>query len=113
MSKLGRDLTKTIIIDNVAENFQLQSSNGIHIKNFEGDENDTELIDLTLDLITMPKLKIDDVRRFLPKIRHAMILRNQMCNSEVSVNESNQEAEKMETANVFYTEPANELTEDK
>lgn len=112
MSKLGRDLTKTLIIDNVAENFQLQSSNGIHIKNFEGDENDTELIDLTLDLITMPKLKIDDVTRFLPKIRHAMILRNQLCQSEISVNDTNRDVEKMETANLCYTEPANELTED-
>lgn len=32
LDKLGRDLSKVIIVDNVAENFQLQPKNGIFIK---------------------------------------------------------------------------------
>lgn len=51
LSRIGRDLSKTIIIDNIKENFHLQAQNGIHIKHFLGDENDTELFDLKDDLI--------------------------------------------------------------
>jgi len=31
ISKIGRDLNKTIIVDNMAENFKLQPDNGIYI----------------------------------------------------------------------------------
>ncbi len=78
MSKLGRDLTKTLIIDNVADNFQLQPLNGIHIKNFEGDENDTELLDLTEDLVLIAKLNLDDIRDHLHTVRNNMIYRNKI-----------------------------------
>ena len=41
---LGRDLRKTIIIDNLKENFEKTTpDNGIHISNFEGCFDDTEL----------------------------------------------------------------------
>lgn len=43
LSLLGRELTKTIIVDNVGDNFQLQKDHGIQIKNFEGSEDDVEL----------------------------------------------------------------------
>ena len=43
LSKLGRPLDQVIIIDNLAENFQLQPENGIHIQSFYGDKTDTEL----------------------------------------------------------------------
>lgn len=82
MSKLGRDLSKMIIIDNVAENFQFQQANGIHIKNFEGDEYDTELVDITLDLISVANQKVDDVRKYVPKIRHGMIIRNEIAQNK-------------------------------
>lgn len=51
LSKLGRDLDKMIIIDNVKENFQLQEENGLHIKHFLGDEKDDELNILCPELI--------------------------------------------------------------
>jgi TFIIF-interacting CTD phosphatase-like protein len=50
LSKIGRNLKKTIIIDNVKENFLLQPNNGLHISNFLGDEKDSELLNLANDL---------------------------------------------------------------
>ncbi len=76
MSKLGRDITKTIIIDNVAENFRLQKDNGLNIKNFEGDENDNELNELIDDLKNLVLLSVDDVRKHVPSIQEKMDKRN-------------------------------------
>jgi CTD small phosphatase-like protein 2 len=50
LNKLGRDLKKTIIIDNVFENFNLHKDNGLHISDFLGDEKDSELLELLEDL---------------------------------------------------------------
>jgi CTD small phosphatase-like protein 2 len=52
ISKLGRDLDKMIIIDNVEDNYQLQKENGLNIKNFLGEEDDNELNELLPDLIS-------------------------------------------------------------
>lgn len=65
-------MEKMIIIDNVAENYKLQKENGINIKNFEGDEDDTELIDLLEDLKDIVLNKVDDVRKSLPYIINKM-----------------------------------------
>lgn len=46
LSKIGRDGNKTIIIDNIPENFKLQPHNGLPIKTFIDDIKDTHLIDL-------------------------------------------------------------------
>ena len=62
ISKLGRDLKKVIIIDNVVENFQLQSDNGIFIDSWEGNVNDTSLKDLMPILKQIVELKVPDVR---------------------------------------------------
>jgi len=37
LSKLGRDLSKTIIVDNIAENFVLQKDSGIFISTWYDD----------------------------------------------------------------------------
>ncbi len=47
LSRLGRPLTRVIIVDNIAESFQLQPENGIMIKTWEGDPLDTAFEDLT------------------------------------------------------------------
>ena len=44
LSILGRDLNKTIIVDNISENFLLQPENGISIKSWYDDEDDTALV---------------------------------------------------------------------
>ncbi len=62
ISKLGRDLKKVIIIDNIVENFQLQSDNGIFINTWEGDEKDTSLRELMPILKQIVELKVPDVR---------------------------------------------------
>ena len=46
LSNLGRDLDKTIIVDNITENFLLQPDNGIPIKSWFDDPEDTALADL-------------------------------------------------------------------
>lgn len=43
---LGRDLTRTIIVDNIPSNFKLQPRNGIYITTWTGEEEDCCLLNL-------------------------------------------------------------------
>ena len=69
LSKLGRDLNKIIIIDNIEENYIFQPSNGLNISDFEGDENDNELTYLLEDLIEIVKVPGKNVINELPRVR--------------------------------------------
>ena len=41
---IGRDLSKTLIVDNISENFTLTTpDNGLHIEDFKGSFEDDEL----------------------------------------------------------------------
>lgn len=62
ISRLGRDLKKVIIIDNIAENFQLQQENGIFINTWEGDPEDDTLSKLAPILKEIVSKKVEDVR---------------------------------------------------
>ena len=66
LSKLGRDISKIIIIDNNKDNFSLQPENGLHICSFLGDQNDDELFALSEDLMIIVNSKKKDIR---PKIK--------------------------------------------
>ena len=57
ITKLGRDLARTIIVDNDKSSFSLQKRNGILIKPFLGEENGFTL-DMTLDNLAVIILKI-------------------------------------------------------
>ena len=46
LSRIGRPLNRTIIVDNVAENFSLQPDNGIFIRSWFDDMKDTALTEL-------------------------------------------------------------------
>lgn len=73
LSKLGRDLSKVIIVDNVAENFQLQPHNGIFIKSWFDDPKDTALQELLPILIQIAKKGVSDVRTALRELKEQMI----------------------------------------
>ena len=72
LSKLGRDLNKIIIIDNIEENYILQPKNGLNIIDFEGDENDNELQFLLHDLLEIVSVPGKNVQDELPRIRENM-----------------------------------------
>ena len=72
LSKLGRDLNKIIIIDNIEENYQLQPNNGLNISDFEGDENDNELEYLLEDLLKLVQQPGKNVCDELNTIRRNM-----------------------------------------
>lgn len=50
LSRVGRDLSKVILVDNLEKNFKLQKLNGIHVKSWFGDPNDKVLKDLQHEL---------------------------------------------------------------
>ena len=71
LSKLGRDLSKVIIIDNMPQNFKLQKENGIFIKSFNGDnKKDSTLFDLIPILKKITENNENDVRVELNKMKN-------------------------------------------
>jgi Dullard-like phosphatase family protein len=73
LTRIGRSLDSTIIIDNMPQNFRLQKENGIHIKPFFAqDPNDNTLIELMNILIIIAKSGVD-VREELAKYRNDIV----------------------------------------
>ncbi|CAD8047172.1 unnamed protein product [Paramecium primaurelia] len=72
IQKIGRDIKKTIIIDNLAENFQFQPDNGIQIQSWYGDSDDQALLLLSPLLIQIVQKNFPDVRDALRKFRDQM-----------------------------------------
>ena len=73
LQRIGRPLDRIIIIDNLAQNFRMQKTNGINIKPFYGeDQNDQALYDLIPILINIAKDNID-TRNGLVKYRDEII----------------------------------------
>ena len=69
LTRIGRPLDKTIIVDNMPQNFRLQKENGIIIKGFFGDDPyDSALIELTPILLSIAK-EGGDVRKSLARYR--------------------------------------------
>ena len=68
LSKIGRDLSKTIIIDNLRENFKLQPNNGLFIKTWTSDVNDVQFRDLKKILKDIVILNVSDVREIIQRI---------------------------------------------
>lgn len=69
LSKLGRDLSKTIIVDNIRENFEKQEANGIEIKTWIGDPQDRELDVIAGFLRGMVEAGVKDVRPIIKMFR--------------------------------------------
>ena len=63
ISRIGRDIRKMIIVDNMPNNYRLNSENGINISPFLGDsKGDTVLFELKKLLIMFHKIGYDDIR---------------------------------------------------
>ena len=64
ISRIGRDMKKMIIVDNIANNFKLNSENGIQIAPYFGEysKNDTVLFELKKLLIMFYKIGYEDLR---------------------------------------------------
>ena len=81
LSKLGRDLSKTLIVDNLPQSFKFQHENGILISSFYADDNDKKddraLIELQKILIKIYEDK-NDVRLSILKYKEE-IIRNVSC----------------------------------
>ena len=69
LSKIGRDLSRTLIIDNLADNFKLQPNNGIPISTWIDDMKDTQLNDLGKILKNLIEKKPSDVRPIIKKFK--------------------------------------------
>ena len=69
ISRLGRDITKIIIVDNMPQNFRLQKENGIFIKTFYGeDQEDSALYEL-IPILTKIATNGLDVRKSLNQFK--------------------------------------------
>jgi len=73
LSKLGRELSKTTIIDNSAASYLFHPQNAIPVTTWFDDMNDTELLDLIPFLLELEKS--DDVVTFLDKQQRNSYLR--------------------------------------
>jgi TFIIF-interacting CTD phosphatase-like protein len=62
---LGRDLSRTIIVDNLAENFSQTPENGIWVESWYDDLECTVLPTLQKFLEELVVKEVDDVRSFL------------------------------------------------
>ena len=68
LSKIGRDLSRVIIIDNLRENFRMQPNNGILIKTWTNDINDVQFKDILKILKDIVTYDVHDVRTIIQKM---------------------------------------------
>ena len=73
LSRLGRDLSRVIIADNVADNFRLQSGNGLFMKSWFEDGEDTCLSETGSLLKSIALCKVPDVRIALRNYRDQVL----------------------------------------
>jgi len=73
LSRLNRDLSKTIIVDNNPDNFQMHPENGIYIKSWYEDPNDQALKHLTNVLIKIAESGETDIRRALANLNRRLV----------------------------------------
>ena len=70
LTKLGRDLNKIIIVDNMPQNFRLQKENGILINNYFGQDNGDNTLQLLGDiLLKIAQSPGKDVRNEIKKYK--------------------------------------------
>ena len=80
LMRLGRDMSKIIIIDNLKDNFKLQPNNGLFIKTWTSDINDNQLYDLEKILKDIALFEVEDVRPVIEKINDYIKITRNMIN---------------------------------
>lgn len=73
LSLLGRDMTKTIIIDNISDNFIIQPDNGIFCSTWYDDMTDRFLDEITPLLCEIVEKQCPDVRKALRQYRDQLL----------------------------------------
>ena len=85
LMRLGRDMSKIIIIDNLKDNFKLQPNNGLFIKTWTSDINDNQLFDLEKILRDIALFEVEDVRPVIEKINDYIKVSRNMINPYSSI----------------------------
>ena len=88
LSKLGRDLSKVIIIDNLKENFKMQPNNGIFIKTWTNDINDVQFKDLLKLLKDIVAFNVNDVRQVIQKMNDEIKISRNIIRPYANINVS-------------------------
>lgn len=65
---MGRDLSKTIIIDNIPENYNKQPNNGLISISWKDDIFDKQLVDLKEILAYIVENRVENVTQFIKRI---------------------------------------------
>ena len=86
LMRLGRDMSKIIIIDNLKDNFKLQPNNGLFIKTWTSDINDNQLFDLEKILKDMVLFEVEDVRPVIERINDYIKISRNMINPYSNIN---------------------------
>lgn len=73
LSRIGRDLATTIIVDNNPKSFQLQPSNGVYVRTWTSDPNDKALLRLATILADVASKGFPDIRRALRRLKDKMM----------------------------------------
>lgn len=79
LSKLGRDLSRIIMIDNIPENFRIQPINGLWIRTWNEEIRDTQLMDLYKLLKDIITLQPTDVRPIIKRIKDEVSKKSVKC----------------------------------
>ena len=73
LSKINRDMNKTIFICHEDSFLKAPKSNIIKLKEFDGDEKDKEFVKLLQEFKKIQNVKIDDIRKVIPDIENNII----------------------------------------
>ena len=86
LNKLGRDLSKVIIVDNMKDNFKMQPNNGLYVKTWINDINDHQFKDLMKLLKDIVFFNVIDVRPIIEKINEEINRENNLINPYNKIN---------------------------
>ena len=73
LSKINRNISKTIFICHEDNFLNAPKSNVIKLKEFDGDENDKELMKMNEEFKNIENIEIDDIRNIINKIQNIFL----------------------------------------